>query len=429
MIRLPEPRPLGPPLVCKCTPKGDSAPFRPAHSNGFCLRLDNGRPAPTAEIITHAGRRHPIRKRAERGFSLILLSLSLFVMLGMLGLAVDLGRMFVYKNELQTFADASALAAAAQMDGTQTGLQGANATALTGPSGATNPNKYNFDSTTVSTVAISYATSFTGTYDNYTTASSPATNSYRFIKVAASANVPLNFLPMLPGISNAYTITASATAGQAPGDTIANGGLLPFAPDAHNQADLTNFGLTPGIEYSLKWPKNGNSPCAGDAGFIVPGSPPSEHGFVDIGEGNSNSNVRSAIISGGYPNPNSNPSSVSSGDTLGGVPGNRGSSIFDALDTRALQDTDDVSTTWTQYKASGTGNGRRVVTVAIGATWSGNGNNAHTTVLGFANFLLDTSYSGSSGGICATYVGPANLTGNSSGGTDGTKVYSDVLYQ
>lgn len=428
MILLTEPQGVGPPVSRKCIPKGENA-RRPAHSNGSGMRLGNGKPKRTAKILSHTRSRHPVRKRAERGFSLILLSLSLFVMLSMLGLAVDLGRMFVYKNELQRFADASALAAVAQLDASQTGVQGANTTAIAGPSGATNPNKYNFDSTTVSTVATSYATSFSGTYDNYATASSPATNSYRFIKVAASANVPLNFLPVLPGISNAYTITASATAGQAPGGSIANGGLLPFAPDAHNIADTTNFGLTPGTEYSLKWPKNGNSPCAGDAGFIVPGSPPSEHGFVDIGEGNGNSSVRDAIISGGYPNANSNPSSLASGNSLGGVPGNRGSSIFDALNTRAGQDTDDVSTTWAQYKASGTGNGRRVVTVAIGGTWSGNGNNANTTILGFANFLLDTAYAGTSGGICATYIGPANLTGNSSGGTDGTKVYSDVLYQ
>src|SRR5665213_256027 len=96
--------------------------------------------------------------------------------------------------------------------------------------------------------------------------------------------------------------------------------------------------------------------------FTPPGSPPSEHGFVDIGEGNSNSNVRDAIVSGGYPNANSNPSSLAAGNTLGGVPGNRGSSIFDALDTRAGQDTDDTSTSYAQYVANGTGNGRRIVT-------------------------------------------------------------------
>ena len=150
---------------------------------------------------------------------------------------------------------------------------------------------------------------------------------------------------------------------------------------------------------------------------------------MDIGEGNSNANVRTAILSGGYPNANSSPSSLATGNTLGGVPGNRGSSIFDALNTRASQDTDDTSTTYAQYLASGTGNGRRVVTVAIAGTWSGNGNNANTPILGFANFFLDPTYSGTSGGICATYIGPASSSGTSSGGTDGTKVYSNILYQ
>jgi len=353
-------------------------------------------------------------------------------MIGMLGLAIDIGRMFVYKTELQAFADNAAMAAIAKMDGTQTGVQGANATALTGPDGATLANKVNFDSTTISTVTTSYATSFSGTYDSYATASSPATNNYRFLKVTASSNVSLTFLPVLPGISSLYTISASAVSGQQATSTLSNGGLLPFAPDAHDQADTTNFGLVPGQSYTLKWPNNGPSPCGGDAGMpssFPPGSPPSEHGFVDIGEGNSNSNVRSAIISGGYPNANSNPSTLAVGNTLSGVPGNRGSSIFDALRARAQQDTDDISTTYEQYKAAGTGNGRRVVTVAIAGTWNGNGSNAQTPILGFANFFLDTNYVGTSGGICATYIGPANTTGSSSGGTDGTKIYTNILYQ
>jgi Flp pilus assembly protein TadG len=371
-------------------------------------------------------------RRGERGFTLILIGLALFVLIGMLGLAIDVGRMFVYKSELQAFADNAAMAAIAKMDGSQAGVQGANSMASTGPDGAALANKVNFDSTTISNVAVTYATSFSGTYDNYATASSPSTNSYRFLKVIASANVALNFLPVLPGISNAYTISASAIAGQQALSSLTNGGLLPFAPDAHNQADTTNFGLTPGTEYALKWDNGGTSPCYGDnhpSVFVPPGSPPSEHGFVDIGEGNSNSRVRTAIVSGGYPNANSSPSSLATGDTLGGVPGNRGSSIFDALATRAAQDTDDTSTTYAQYLASGTGNGRRVVTVAIGGTWSGHGANASTPILGFANFLLDTTYSGSSGGICATYIGPGNITGTSSGATDATKIYTNVLYQ
>jgi hypothetical protein len=120
---------------------------------------------------------------------------------------------------------------------------------------------------------------------------------------------------------------------------------MPFAPDAHNQADHVNFGLTPGTEYTLKWGNGNTTTCAGDAGFTPPGSPPSEHGFIDIGTGNSNSNIRDAIKWGGYPNANTNPSSIATGDTLGGVPGNRGSNIFDALQTHVDQDTPTTSTT------------------------------------------------------------------------------------
>jgi Flp pilus assembly protein TadG len=370
-----------------------------------------------------------VRKQGEQGFSLIMLSLSLFVMLGMLGLAIDLGRMFICKNELQTFADASVLAAIAQLDGTQSGVQGANATATAGPLGTAKPNGYNFDTVKITNVTAGYATAYAGTYDSYATANSAATNNYRFITVTASASVPLNFLPVLPGIPTQMTELASATAGQKPQSSISSGGLLPFAPDAHNQADTQNFGLTPGVHYKLKWGNGNTTTCAGDAVFSPPGSPPSEHGFVDIGEGNSNSNVRQAIQYGGYPNANSFPSSVSAGDSLSGVPGNRGTSIFDALANRAAQDTDDASTTWAQYKALGAGNGRRIVTVAIAGTWSGHGANANTPVLGFANFLLDTTYSGTSGPICATYIGPGDLTGQGSGGTDGTSVYTNVLYR
>ena len=369
------------------------------------------------------------RKEGERGFSLLLIAASAAVLIGMLGLAFDLGRMFIVKNELQAFVDASAVAACRQMDGSQVGIQTAHTTATAGPIGSSQPNGWNFDVYGISNVTDTYATAFTGTYDSYATASSGSSNNYRFIKVTANATLPLYFLAVIPGLPTSQFLQSTATGGQQAQSTMSNGRLLPFAPDAHNQADTQNFGFTPGQEYTLKWGNGNTTTCGGDAGFTPPGSPPSEHGFVDIGEGNSNSNVRTAIEYGGYPNANSNPSSISAGDNLGGVPGNRGTSIFDALAARAAQDSNDTAVTYAQYLASGTGDGRRIVTVAVGGTWTGSGNNAHTTTLGFANFFLDANYSGTSGPICATYIGPATINGNGSGGSDGTKVYSVMLYQ
>ena len=368
------------------------------------------------------------RRKNQSGFSLMLIAAGGSVMIGMLGLAFDLGRMFIVKNELQTFVDASAVAACRLMDGSQAGLTSAHNVATAGPLGSSQPNGWNFDVNAISNITDTYATSYTGTYDNYATASSGSTNNYRFIKVVANATLPLYFLAVIPGLPTAQFLQSTAVGGQQAQSSL-SGGMLPFAPDAHNAANTTNFGFTAGQSYTLKWGNGNTTTCAGDQGFTPPGNPPSEHGFVDIGEGNSNANVRTGIEYGTYPNANTNPSSLSTGMSLGGVPGNRGTSIFDALNTRAAQDSNDTATTYSAYESSGTGNGRRIVTVAVAGAWSGNGNNASTTIVGFANFFLLPSYSGTSGPICAIYIGPASTNGNSSGGSDSTKVYSTMLYQ
>ena len=365
------------------------------------------------------------RRSKQKGFSLLVMAATGGVMFGMVGLAFDLGRSFIVKNELQAFVDASAMAAVRQLDGSQLGIQGAHTTAAVGPLGTISPNKWNFDSTNVTNVTETYAATFGGTYDNYATASSNVTNRYRFVKVVANATLPFYFLPVIPGLPTSQVLQANAVGGQQALSGASNTTLEPFAPDAHNPADLQNFGLVPGQQYTLKWGNGNATTCAGDAGFTPLGAPPSAHGFVDLGQGNGNSSLGSAITYGSYPST----STFAAGSALTSVPGNRGSSIFDALSARAAQDSDDTSTTYAAYLASGTGNGRRIITVPIGGTWSGHGSNASTTVLGFGNFLLDPIYSGSSGPICATYIGPGTFNGNSSGATDGTKVYTVNLFQ
>ena len=379
-------------------------------------------------------RRSARRERREKGFSMALIALSAFVMVGSLGLVFDAGQMFILKNELQTFADASAMASVSKLDGSQNGVQTANAVATAGPLGTTKPNGYNFDTITITNVTTGYATSFTGTYDSYATASASATNTYRFIKVSATQNLNLSFLPVLQAASS-IPITAQAIAGQQAVTDVTNAGIVPFAPDAHNAADTTTFGFVPGQEYSLKWGNGNTTTCGGDAGFN-PGLAPSGHGFMNIGQGNATSAIRQAIEYGGYPNSSSTPSKLYAGEDLNQDPGNKGSSIFDALATRSDQDPDQTDTTVAAYEQSllnGTANGRRIVTAPIvnPATWAGNGNNANAVMIGFGNFLLDpgATISGSSGPICATYIGPADINGVGSGGSDGTKIYVNFLYQ
>jgi uncharacterized membrane protein len=61
--------------------------------------------------------------RAQRGFVLIAMSAAMFLMLAVIGLAFDLGRIYIARNEAQVFTDAAAMGAAAKMDGTAMGIE------------------------------------------------------------------------------------------------------------------------------------------------------------------------------------------------------------------------------------------------------------------------------------------------------------------
>jgi uncharacterized membrane protein len=58
----------------------------------------------------------------ERGFVLIAMSVSMVLLLAVIGLAFDLGRIYIARNEAQVFTDAASLAAAAKLDGTAEGI-------------------------------------------------------------------------------------------------------------------------------------------------------------------------------------------------------------------------------------------------------------------------------------------------------------------
>ena len=60
----------------------------------------------------------------------------------------------------------------------------------------------------------------------------------------------------------------------------------------------------------------------------------------------------------------------------------------------------------------------------------GKGANNTVVVVGYGNFLLDraSDITGSSGPICATYIGPAATAGGSTGGGSGTMIYRPMLY-
>ena len=74
------------------------------------------------EKISKESARRRAGRSGQRGYVLIALTLGLVFLLGMAGLAVDIGRMYVTKSEAQSFVDSAAFSGALQLDGTAAGI-------------------------------------------------------------------------------------------------------------------------------------------------------------------------------------------------------------------------------------------------------------------------------------------------------------------
>src|ERR1700761_6031988 len=60
---------------------------------------------------------------SQRGFVLIAMSVTMLLLLAVMGLAFDFGRIYIAHNEAQVFTDAAAMSAAQKIDGTSSGIE------------------------------------------------------------------------------------------------------------------------------------------------------------------------------------------------------------------------------------------------------------------------------------------------------------------
>jgi len=328
-----------------------------------------------------------MRDQLQRGFVLITAGVWAAAMLGMLGLAVDVGRLYIVKSELQTFADSAALAAALELDGSAEGLERARNAV------ATNANRWNFATAVINGAQTEFSTSPTGPWQSNPI---PAT-SHRFARVSVSASVRLLFLPVV-GAGSSGTVRAVAAAGQV-NKTSFSEGTFPFSPFAHDASDA-NFGFVPGYHYTLRWaanPKLNVNVCPGDNApeWIAKGEDgsSSERGYI---EETSSAVIRAAIIADYQTKP------LSIGLALT-MTGGAKQTQREALQERVRQDSDSVSATYAEYAAGRRGNGRRLVLVPI------NDGPPNNILVGFALFFLlreEEYVKGGNHPFCAEYVGP-----------------------
>ena len=360
--------------------------------------------------VSFLSRRRSARRGAranQGGYILVMLSLSVVFLLGVGGLAIDIGRMYITKSEAQSFVDSAALAATLQLDGTDTGVTRAQ-TAVTN-----NPKKWQFQNNTFTNVTTSFATASSGPWT--TTPPSPPTN-YYFTQVQTTVNLPMYLMGVLAGPT--AQVAASAIAGRQ-GD---NGevGEFPFSPFTRTAAPdnpADPFGYQVGNQYTLRWGAPGDkTDCGTDAtnpSLAVSGK---ERGYCCVKQ--SAATLRQAIVGG-----DTDPMSVGLPVEMDNGAQNVQPSV---MAQRVNLDSDTTSSTYAQYLASGTGNGMRVVLVPV------NNGPPDFIAVGFAGFFLLNSsyYSGLNGNAsaCGEYIGTyVHGAGNHAPG--GTGAFHIKLFQ
>ena len=148
------------------------------------------------------------RRQRQRGAIIVTTALLLLFLLGFMGIALDFGRLFVVKSELQTALDSCSLAAAQELDGASDALSRATSAGLT----AGNLNRIHFQSEVAGIAAadVTFSDSLTGSYSQ---TFSPAGNA----KYAKCLHAKTGLVPWLLQAMGAFSGDASMGASKTVG--------------------------------------------------------------------------------------------------------------------------------------------------------------------------------------------------------------------
>ena len=369
--------------------------------------------------------------RTERGFTMLTTAVCAVAIFGMAGLAIDMGRMYITKNEAQSYADSASLYAAQQLNGTSAGLTAADTAVANVPMG------WGFGTTAFTGTTTEYSVDGSTGWATSGKVTASNVSQIAYVRVTANvSNLPLYLLPVT-GTGTTATVKAQAIAGQTlEGTSSANplrNNVFPYSPianvDATNSSQLPTtgdpFGFTPGQQYDLKWPASAavgtlganKTPCAGDNNqAMVNRETPSGSAWGEVVYNSAESIYQSITDDSGnvslYVNQSVTPTT-----------GDKNKEVT-AFNTRVSQDGDTTSTTVSDYLANSKHNGRRLVTVMVNNGYANAAGVVYSSSqqaigLGYAQFLLLPSYTkngGANNAWCAVYVGPGAASDTPSGG-------------
>lgn len=184
-------------------------------------------------------------RRRQRGAILILIGFALVVLVGFVGLVIDLGRMYVIKSELQSAVDACALGAAAELQGDSDQLLRAENAGIT----VGNRNRVNFQNAyaTLAAKDIRFNTLLNGGYQLRSAISPTDAPKMRYVRCESQKDsIVMHFLRVLGFGEQSVTAIANATLGSSQTTCAVPIGLCSAALAGKNPGDWLKAGLNPG---------------------------------------------------------------------------------------------------------------------------------------------------------------------------------------
>lgn len=250
--------------------------------------------------VAHRITRRPSPLGRQRGAVAITVGLALAILIGFLGLVVDLGHMYVAKAEMQNAMDACALAAAKELTGVSaTQLQMAENAGIT--VGSLNNANFQSQAVAMTTADISFASAINGPYQSRTTIEAAGATQVLAMKFAkcekAQTGINTYFMRVM-GVGD-QSVPAHAVATLQAGQTSCS---IPLGMCAQNGATCAHggvpnaYGLCPGEWYDGKF--SSQSSLTGSFNWID-FSPPqggaSEAASLLSGTGKCNTNVTKPV--------------------------------------------------------------------------------------------------------------------------------------
>ena len=144
-------------------------------------------------------------RKSEQGSFYIILALSIVVLFGFIGLAVDLSRQMTIHTELQNAADACSIAAASELNGVSDSLLRAEQAGVY--VGSLNLKDFQTNQVSIASEDVQFSTSASGPFQDKLSADTTS----RFVKCVANSQGVINYFMGMLGIHSS-NLTASSMA-------------------------------------------------------------------------------------------------------------------------------------------------------------------------------------------------------------------------